>query len=933
MFPRFEHHAVLDIDAAASGLSEPLARQIDTLGELLGYAVQEQAGPEVYHLVERLRDLCKAATAEADPARLHAEVVALLQDVPMDQMRWVLRVFTAFFRLVNQAEQREISRINRYREQEETPEGPRNESIADAIYQLKQAGYTLEQVLVLLHKMDIQPTLTAHPTEARRRSVLFKQQELGRHLKNRQRSDLTNREQEDVLAEIYHQIALLLATDEIRAERMSVRDEIEHALYFCSTTIWEVLPDLYEDVAEALRTYYGAVPEIPAFFRYRSWVGGDRDGNPRVTPDVTRKALARFRQNALLLYKEALRLLRRELSISALHVHVPDAMWESIKADLDVVPVPDPIRRRYANEPYRLKLSAMLTRVERLLNGSATAAELTYNGEQFVHDLRTIKGCLASSETVSLAGSRSLNRLIKQAESFGFYMTVMDIRQHSRVHEATVDELLRLAGVTSSYVSLSEEERQALLADELQNPRPLLPLGQAGSDQTRDTLETLAVVREAITQEAGAIGSYIVSMTHDLSDLLEVLLLAKEAGLWMMKDGVVESPLDVVPLFETIEDLAHAHEYMDTLYTHPIYAAHLEARGRFQEIMLGYSDSNKDGGYWMANWALHKAQARLGRVCRRHDVAFRMFHGRGGTTGRGGGRANQAIMALPPESQSGKIRFTEQGEVISFRYALPAIARRHLEQIVSAVLLSTDRPEIRPAFLSKEMTTEAEHLLDAVAERSMQVYRNLIDDPDFWPWYRVVTPVDHIGNLRIASRPVSRSAGDDLDFDGLRAIPWVFAWIQTRYTVPGWYGTGAALKHIVDEGGTSLALCRRMYKEWPFFAAVLNSAQREMARARLVISEQYADFGEVPIHDRIAREFAEAEVAVRTITGQDAMLDNSPVLQKAIHLRNPYTDVLNFIQVELLRRWRAGTETDGEALGYAVFLSINGIAAAMQSTG
>jgi phosphoenolpyruvate carboxylase len=389
-----------------------------------------------------------------------------------------------------------------------------------------------------------------------------------------------------------------------------------------------------------------------------------------------------------------------------------------------------------------------------------------------------------------------------------------------------------------------------------------------------------------------------------------------------------------VPLFETVEDLEAAGERMAALFAHPAYRRHLEDRGRFQEIMLGYSDSNKDGGYWMANWALHRAQGELGRVCREHGVDFRRFHGRGGTVGRGGGRAGQAILAMPPVVHDGRIRFTEQGEVISFRYSLEAIARRHLEQIVSAMLLATAGATEAAAEAEGE---DAARLMSAIAERSQRAYRELIDDPAFWRWYTAATPIEQISNLPIASRPVSRGSTDEVDFDGLRAIPWGFAWTQTRYLVPGWYGIGKALSEVMEaEPGAEQELAR-LYREWPFLTAVVNNAQREMARARLEIAERYAALaGEGDFHARIAEDFRRAREAILAITGQEELLSNNEVIRKSIALRNPYTDVLNLLQIELLRRYRAADEGDEEGrrgLREALYLSINGIAAAMQSTG
>lgn len=398
--------------------------------------------------------------------------------------------------------------------------------------------------------------------------------------------------------------------------------------------------------------------------------------------------------------------------------------------------------------------------------------------------------------------------------------------------------------------------------------------------------------------------------------------------MWRMKNDVVTTPLDVVPLFETIEDLQEAASLMEALYKNALYRRHLSARGDFQEIMLGYSDSNKDGGFWMANWALHKGQENLSEVGLKNNIKMRFFHGRGGSVGRGGGRANQAIFAIPIQSRSGRIRFTEQGEVISFRYARPFIARRHLEQIVNALLLTAHDKECDVG-----CSPPMQALMERIAIQSMQAYRKLIDDPTFWPWYKQLTPIEHIGNLPIASRPVSRVSASEVRFDDLRAIPWVFSWTQTRYNLPGWYGAGTAIEEEIKNDAQALEQLQSMWQSWPFFRTVIENVQLELARTRIEIAQAYSGLSQDRFHDIIAAEFEKIQSAVLKITGQEKLLDNHIAIQQSIVLRNPYTDVLNLIQVELLRRWAEHPEEQSMPLRQALFLSINGIAAAMQSTG
>jgi len=901
-----------------------LDEDIRLLDATLAEVVRRTRGPAHFDLVTALRQMCEAGAAK------HAESLGeaareRIADLSLDEIADLLKTLTIRFHLVNKAEQLEIARINRQRERQATPGAPRSESIAEAVYRLKQAGRSLEEVMAVLARLDIQPTLTAHPTEARRRTILHKQQQITECLNELRRDDLTPREQTEWGRRLASRILLLYETDAIRAERREVHEEVHHGLYFVVTSIWETVPQLYRDLTAALETYYGVEPDLPVILRYRTWIGGDRDGNPNVTPEVTRHTLDTQREAAIDLYKEQLQSLRRELSLSDRHIPAPEELKASVRQEEAAGLLDTTGLKHVRYEQYRLKVMYMLARLEAMADDPRV-----YSAEQFVDDLALIQRCLIDSGLPEVARTGLLADLLVRARTFGFHLAALDIRQHSAVHEAAVAELLRLAGVNKAYDTLSEEERVDLLTAELSNPRPLVAGDTDLSDDTRKMLDTLLVVREAVERAPASIGSYVISMTHSASDLLEVLLLMKEAGLWQVEDGVVTCPIDLAPLFETIEDLREGADRLRTLLGNETYRRHLAARGDFQEIMLGYSDSNKDGGYWMSNWSLHKAQAAIARVCIEKGVDFRFFHGRGGTVGRGGGRANRAIIANPPEARNGRIRFTEQGEVITFRYAMPAIARRHLEQMVNAMIVGTDPAGPRPA-PQPEADAHAE-LMARMAERSRGVYRRLIDDEGFWPWFTGVSPIRQISRLPIASRPVSRS-GTGAEFDNLRAIPWVFAWTQMRYTVPGWYGTGAALADLLAEDPTRLQALQRMYRDWPLFRTLTDNAQQEMARARRRVATCYAARHPGDFHARIMRDFDQAADAILKITEQSRLLDQNPAIRRAIDARNPYTDVLNLLQVELLNRYDQADETARADITSALMLSINGIAAAMQSTG
>jgi phosphoenolpyruvate carboxylase len=630
--------------------------------------------------------------------------------------------------------------------------------------------------------------------------------------------------------------------------------------------------------------------------------------------------------------------LRYELSISARQVTIPEWFSEQVQAEIESVDLDQELRALHKQEIYRLKISCILKKLETArmsVKDTTSKSGSSYTIDEFIADLKAVQRALYESGFHEIADNGLLQRILYQASAFGFSLSAMDIRQHSAVYGATVDELLRHAGVSRGYLLLPEEQKIEMLMRELCNPRPLIPVVAVISDESRELLQTLNLIRKSIQSDSGSIGSLIISMTHQVSHLLEVMLLCKETGLWDYNEGNVKSMVDVVPLFETIDDLERSGALMKQLYTNPVYEMQLKARGYFQEVMLGYSDSNKDGGYWMANWALHKAQRSLAEISRRHEIALRLFHGRGGTVGRGGGRANQAIMALPVECHNGKIRFTEQGEVISFRYANKSIARRHLEQMVNAMIKTTAWSVLDSAG-HQIGTIEENHvveMMETVARQSMEEYRKLIDHPDFWAWFIKVTPIEHISHRPIASRPISRKSSDEVDFDSLRAIPWVFSWTQLRYNVPGWFGVGSGLSRLIQEGPKVNQTLKQLYRDWSFFAAIINNAQREMARANLELSGMYTH-GEAGIfHDIISNEFELARNAILKITEDDELLGVNPVIRKSIRLRNPYTDVLNLLQLELMRRWNSKKEEDRKQLRYLIFSGINGIAAAMQSTG
>lgn len=921
--------------ATSANISKPLTHRMVALTGLLENILEQKERASLRELSSSLPE--KAARAFDGNNDANIELRETISSLDLESITDLLRLTTIFFHLVNSLEQHEIIRINRERAKNINKKHPRPESISELLSGLKDNGYSYDESVKLLNKLDIQPTITAHPTEARRRSILNKQENITSMIGRIDDVRLTPNEKEGMLRQVLNEIALLISTDEVRSERLTVEDEVENGLFFFTNTIWNTIPRLYDDIRFAFNRQYGKMPDLPIILRYRSWIGSDRDGNPNVTRDVTWNTLLEHRRTTLKIYLTELRETRRYLSISQNLVDVPENLLKSLKKDDKEVPLSKRFKRSYKNEPYRRKLTHMMHRLQHLLQdidkgeSAVLNSASEYSSRDFNNDLDLIYNSLIESGLQDIASFGKFNDLRIRAKTFGFHLAALDIRQHSDIHENAVEDLLSAAHVTNGYSKLSEGEKISLLTDELRNPRPLSPVDHKLKPDTEKILSVFRLIRTMRQIDEQTFGSYIVSMTHDVSDLLEVAILAKEAGLWRWDGKSVQSSIDIVPLFETIDDLDRSAGLMENILTDEIYKHHVKARNGFQEIMLGYSDSNKDGGYWMANWALQKAQLRLGDVLRKHNIDFRLFHGRGGSVGRGGGRSNRAILALPSVSNNGRIRFTEQGEIISFRYSLPDIARRHLEQIVNAVARVT-AGEGQKAL---EEGDDTEEIMDKISAGSMKAYRALIDDPEFWDWFKKITPVEHIGNLPIASRPVSRGGSGGLQFDNLRAIPWVFGWTQVRYNVPGWFGLGTVIDGLLKGNPNRVDILKDWYINWSFFNTIIDNAQREIARTHQLTSQIYAERSEVKkLHELIRNDFEKTRNIILEITGQKEILDSRKVIQNSIKFRNVFTYPLNVIQVELLNRWeKTEDEEEQKQLRQALFLSINGVAAAMQSTG
>lgn len=910
-----------------------LSTSIRLLGGLLGETIVEQAGDSVYQTEETIRCLAKAWRAGDDQAfeQLAESVSQLVEDLGMTDAN--LKAFATYFQLVNLAEEQQRVRVLQQRSDSAFESGQAmDETIAQAVETLAAEGYTAEQVQETLGQMLIMPVFTAHPTESKRLTIRRILQKVSSLLKEFNDPGTGAKRRSEIKGDIRSYIVLLWQSDETRDRKPTVMDEVRNSgIYFFENTLFDVVPKIYDELQTALRrTFPNHEFQIPSFLRYGSWIGGDRDGNPFVTNEVTEEALRTQCEAILKHYNVLVDALYHLLSPSVHRIDVSQELLDSLVEDRKLVAQKElDVLERFATEPYRQKLILMFRRLRATRKqNSHPWAEFEANdrayqhSDQFLKDLLLIRDSLCANKGQRLAEG-TLDSLIRSVQVFGFHLAALDIRQHARHHRRTVGNIFQRFGIAEDYLNLPEDDKIQLLAREIGNPRPLTSKLIFEEDDN-NTIELFRTVRRAQEQLGPeAVHTYIISMTQGVSDLMEVLLLAKDADLF--------GRLDVVPLFETVDDLRNAPEIMTKLFQHPVYAEHLEKRGQQQQIMIGYSDSNKDGGFLQANWMLFTAQRNLATVCAEHGIKMTLFHGRGGSLGRGGGPTNRAILAQPPESVKGRIRITEQGEVVSSRYSEPAIAHRHLEQLVHAVLCSTgDRPTFGKA---QQWAT----IMDSLSSIAYQKYRKLVERPNFLSYFHTATPIDQIDQLNLGSRPSRRKATESLD--DLRAIPWVFAWTQSRANLPSWYGVGTGLSQwiAVDES-ERIGQLRDMYKHWPFFRSVMSNVHLGMGRADMAIAGLYANLADDSVAEAIFNDIqAEYELTLRlllVITDHRDLLDTEPWLQHSIKVRNPYVDPLNLIQVELLRKLRAcKNPQELEELRKAVILSVNGIASGLQNVG
>lgn len=893
----------------------PLKRDLALLDELLTNIVAHHAGQDVLSELQGL--LHNGLDA--------AELLQQLRKLDIHQTTALVRACGFYAQLYNIAEDLHHERRRRAHMLAGSP--PRQGSLKHALTQLHDHGISLEALTDTLRHASVVPVLTAHPTEVQRQSVLDGQRAVRKFLCQLDRPDLTDDERSLLKDKLARVILMLWQTSEIRHFRMTVKDEIENGIAYYPLTFFRALPAIYRRLEKAMKEQWGEAPMLPSFARVGGWIGGDRDGNPNVDASVLRHAFTRQAETVFAHYFYELQGLYRELSLSSRLVQVSPALIGLTAAS------PEHAVAR-AEEPYRRAIAT----IEARLAGTAQALNISERGRYapaipyqdttaFADDLRILENSLAEHGCTPLVGGR-LGRLLRSIDVFGFYLMSLDLRQHAAIHQSVVAELFTRAGL-EDYQSLDETSRVSVLLRELMTPRPLYSPYQPYSAETE---KELAIFREAAQIKASfgeqAINQSIISNFAQVSDQLALALLCKETGLIRIEDGKPVSRLNLVPLFETITDLRQSTNVMDALFALPWYRQLLTSRNDLQEVMLGYSDSNKDGGYLTSQWELFQAEKRLVQSFARAGVQMRLFHGRGGSVGRGGGPSYEAIVAQPAGSVAGRIRITEQGEVIASKYADPHNGARNLETLVAATL--------EASIVSASSRHTDEGIFNQLSQDAYDAYRALVETEGFMQYFLDACPISEIAQLNIGSRPASRKSLASIS--DLRAIPWVFSWSQVRIMLPGWYGFGSAVEAFFTRHGKEKAqkMLREQHQNSPFFRMVLSNMEQVLAKTDLKLARRYTQLSSDKdlaqnLFNHIETEWHRAQQALFAITGQTSLLADNQALARSLAIRLPYLNILNILQVELLQRLREDPEDD-DVFG-AIQQTINGIAAGLRNSG
>jgi phosphoenolpyruvate carboxylase len=934
--------AAAQVSPQGADKDAPLKEDIRLLGRLLGDVLREQEGEAVFDVIETIRQTAVRFRRE-DDAEAGKELTTLLKKLTREQTISVVRAFSYFSHLANIAEDQH--HIRRRRAHLLAGSAPQQGSVGFALDKLKSAGVGKDTVQTFFRDALISPVLTAHPTEVQRKSTLDAEHDIARLLAERD-LPLTPKERSANMQLLHSRIATLWQTRMLRYSKLTVADEIENALSYYRITFLRELPGLYDDIDEELATHYDADPAAlrdASYVQMGSWIGGDRDGNPNVNAGTMQQALVRHATTILDFYLDEVHALGAELSISTLMVGVTHDLQDLADASPDASPhrSDEPYRRALIGIYARLAATARVLGATNILRKEVGPAAPYRDAEAFGADLQVLTDSLSLNHGAMLARPR-LSHLKRAAAIFGFHLASLDMRQTSDVHQRVLAELFASAAVEPNYAELPEERKVALLLAELGQPRLLYSPYIAYSDETNGELAILRAAKE-IRERYGvrAIRNYIISHTETVSDLLEVLLLQKETGLLRPAAGELDTM--VIPLFETIPDLQRAAGIMHEWMALPLVNGLIARQGQLQEVMLGYSDSNKDGGFLTSNWELYKAEIDLVKIFADAKVKLRLFHGRGGTVGRGGGPSYEAILAQPPGTVNGQIRLTEQGEIIASKFSNAEIGRRNLELLVAATLEASLMPHPATGAASDKLAG-FEAVMADLSNRAYHAYRDLVyETPGFTDYFFSATPIAEIAELNLGSRPASRKSTRRIE--DLRAIPWGFSWGQCRLLLPGWYGFGSAIGSWIADGPREerIATLQAMYQEWPFFATLLSNMDMVLAKTDLAIASRYAELvADVELRERIfkriAGEHGNTLRCLESITGAHERLAGNPLLARSIQNRFAYLDPLNHLQVELIQRHRslAGQPEPGEPdnrVHRGIHLSINGVAAGLRNTG
>jgi phosphoenolpyruvate carboxylase len=908
---------------------ERLRNNIKQLGFLLGEVLIEQEGKNLFDKVEKLRALTKELR-RGNNHEVNETIHAMVKRFGLKESYNIIKAFSIYFILVNAAD--EVNKIIRQK-RGTTEENSDEDFYTQTFKDIRQLNLPESSLKKILENIEITPVFTAHPTEAIRQTILKKILKISNLLLDKELNYHTEKEEEKLREKIKTEITILWQTNEIRFYKISVEDEIINGLFFFKKVFYEILPDFYNDLSIALKNLLGYSSDIPTLLKFGSWIGGDRDGHPFVTEDVTKRAFGIYKSEIINLYLQELNKIYEELSTSVRIKNADRRLLKSIlKEEKDLKVEPGHTILREPSEVYRSKLYLIYKKLENTMDEEKHGYK---KSDEFLKDLYLIAGSLQNNDGYLLLESLIQPFIIK-VKTFGFYFVKLDIRQNADLLREATAEVLNNSESSLKYLKLSEEEKIKLLTREILNSRPLTNKFSKISDSSRKIINEFGLIlwaRQNISSDCA--GEYIISNSSYISDILSALLLAKEAGLIKVhREKIISSEPDILPLFETIDDLRNSVEIMEKLYDNKAYIQHLRLHKNSQKIMLGYSDSNKDGGILTSNFELYKAQISLSHASNKRKIKLILFHGRGGSISRGGGPVNRSILAQPPGTIQGKIKITEQGEMISSKYLMHDIAMKSLEIITSAVLAKTIHP------VKKREKDEIQTFIkrfEIISQSAFKHYKKLINHNFFIEYFRTITPIDIIEKIEIGSRPPSRKKGEYIST--LRAIPWVFSWTQNRQTISGWYGFGYAIESALKEKIFSLNELRELYNNWEFFKTLVQNIEMVLTKTDMIVGREYLSLNgkkkSNEIFEMINNEYERSVKIVLLLTEEKELLEHSKVLQKTLYLRNPYLDPISYIQVNLIKKYRNKkiSKKQKEELLNVLRSSVNGIAAGIRNTG